>query len=922
MHKLLLPLLAYTALALLLTWPLVLNLSGHVPGDGIDDPALAWNLWWARESLVDQPQNPFFARSQFWPLGINLAFYTLTLTNGALGLPIQAAFGLVPAHNLLLILSFAAAGLGAYLLALSVLHSEARWARAASFVAGAFYAFASAKLFYASLGQANIASSQWIPFAMLYLMRTAGARGRLRDGAMAALFAIIQAYAELTFVSFLALFAVAALAKGTWAGIRAGPAPASVRRSAAVSASVRAASPVWARFALMGALVLAGMAPVLANMAPDLRREGDFFSSGGGFADIYSADLAGLAVPTQLHPLLGDIVRTWSNDSAPRADGSHFAVNKGQHVFLGYAALLLAGLGLTKRARPPGAWFWAACSIGFLTLALGPSLRVAGYDTGLPLPYRLLEALPFFKANRYPSRYAVMILACMTPLVAAGTLALFWRVGRRSGDGRTRTGGPASDARVTIALVAVLGLMLFEHLSVPLPLSDLGIPAVYDVIAQDPRDVSVLEAPPGWRNGARVAGKQDVIIMRQLWNGSRHGKRLYGGNTSRNPEFKFQYFSEDPTLARLIALTNASDVPEHDALRSWLANHPLTSTDRGVAERWAGFSGLGYVVVHRDAAPAVLEQELRALLPLRLVAEEGDTVVYAVEGTKPPASFLPALDSGRMILGEGWSAPPSLLAGAEQPEAVWAQRLDPVLLLPLGPGPVTMSLRLHGVASGTAVSLEADGHGTPPQPLPMGEAELRFALPADAGRPPVSRVQLHFTSDVASADVVPERAHGLPFNLLARSAGQETGDFAHIFVDGVDRSPNSRGYNLVALDPANGALLGAASFDTHGDRDASAALSAWVRALPPGAMVAGAVRDEASLQLTEEAVIALRSLGAREDLRGRFRWGHAFIGRVAGNGLGTEEAIDAVRPAAAQLGLPLTGERVAAGLREVKVEPR
>ena len=41
-----------------------------------------------------------------------------------------------------------------------------------AFLAGALYAFASSKLFYAALGQGNIASSQWAPFAALYIVRT------------------------------------------------------------------------------------------------------------------------------------------------------------------------------------------------------------------------------------------------------------------------------------------------------------------------------------------------------------------------------------------------------------------------------------------------------------------------------------------------------------------------------------------------------------------------------------------------------------------------------------------------------------------------------------------------------------------------------------------------------------------------------
>ncbi len=100
-------LLAYIALSLVLTWPLAAHFATHVPGDGIDDPSLAWNLWWAKHALVDHPQNPFLVDWQFWPVGINLAFYTLTVLNGMLGIPLQVVFGVIPTYNLLLLSSFA-----------------------------------------------------------------------------------------------------------------------------------------------------------------------------------------------------------------------------------------------------------------------------------------------------------------------------------------------------------------------------------------------------------------------------------------------------------------------------------------------------------------------------------------------------------------------------------------------------------------------------------------------------------------------------------------------------------------------------------------------------------------------------------------------------------------------------------------------
>ncbi len=108
-------LLCFVGLSLLLTWPLALHFATHVPGNGIDDPSLAWNLWWAKHALVDHPQNPFVCSWIFWPVGINLAFYTLTLLNGVLSIPLQSVMGVVPAYNVLLLSSFVLGGYGAYL---------------------------------------------------------------------------------------------------------------------------------------------------------------------------------------------------------------------------------------------------------------------------------------------------------------------------------------------------------------------------------------------------------------------------------------------------------------------------------------------------------------------------------------------------------------------------------------------------------------------------------------------------------------------------------------------------------------------------------------------------------------------------------------------------------------------------------------
>ncbi len=116
-----------------------------------------------------------------------------------------------------------------------------------------------------------------------------------------------------------------------------------------------------------------------------------------------------------------------------------------------------------------------------------------------------------------------------------------------------------------------------------------------------------------------------------------------------------------------------------------------------------------------------------------------------------------------------------------------------------------------------------------------------------------------------------------PGDLRVVSGGLPHGNVGSIQVNGTELSPNQRGYNLVALD-AEGRVRDSTAFDTSGRRRAARELASWIQALPAGTIVAGAVRDEGSWVLTEDAVRALRTLGVGADLRGRYRESHAFVG--------------------------------------------
>ncbi|MBA3533953.1 MAG: hypothetical protein H0T73_18695, partial [Ardenticatenales bacterium] len=76
------------------------------------------------------------------------------------------------------------------------------------------------------------------------------------------------------------------------------------------------------------------------------------------------------------------------------------------------------------------------------------------------------------------------------------------------------------------------------------------------------------------------------------------------------------------------------------------------------------------------------------------------------------------------------------------------------------------------------------------------------------------------------------------------------------------------------------------------------------------------------LMLSEEVVAALEPFGATtiSDMRGRFRWSHAFIGVKSSHGFAKEDS-SPLRPARVSIGPPLHSPLVAARFDSFALEP-
>ncbi len=933
-------LLLYGLLAVVLTWPLATQITTHVPGSdtwAYDEYTFLWNIWYFKHALIDQLSTPLHTDLLFYPVGMGLVMYTFNLLAAALALPLHLATGNIPlASNLVNLASTALAGYGTFLLVLYLLrrppvnseqspvngHSSPAtfhlppFTLPAAFIAGLIYAFASSRMVYLALGHYMIVTTQWLPFFLLYFVRTLD-RWRSRDALIAGIFAALCLLTDMLYGVLIALMA-GVLLLDWWLGYRR------QRRAGQIAEAVP-----WTRALGRLASMVAVAALLSAPLLIPTVREGldaDYAVEGWGMSDQLSADLVGLVTPTDLHPLWGD---DWEATlRAVQTGESRFRdVNT---VFIGYATLALAVLGAIvagRRGRP-----WLAIALIAFVLALGPLLQINGQslynldglEVTVPLPYILLHYIPFVQGFRAPNRFSLVLLQALAVLAGYGAAWLLVKVAgarsehkltqARSGD-RPKQGearwlrtdrperGGALRRTLAIALAILLSAaVLFEHLAAPMPLTDARVPAPYRDLARAPEGGAVLQLPMGWRNGFGVFGAEDTRVE---WYQTVHGRPILSGNTSRNPAFKFEYFERLPLLQAItgIEMYQPPDEAMDQAARAQAAELMALWDVRYLAVNPPVPGRFPYIDTWQATQDYVLD-----VIPIdpRPLWDADGVQIYAVQQPAVPFPF--ELDLGSRntdaYRGPGWSVDEGDIGGAS---GVWIDGRTAELFLPLRfetAAPLDLVLRVQPFAYPGApqqtLSLEMNGVDLGTQTLQPGWQEVRFTAPAEATRSGLNRFWLRFSHSARPIDVLPGQAMigatGVqsPVDIEINSGGA-AGDFAFMTVtdpNGVtsDVSAGRRGYNLAAIDPQSGRVLDVRGFDTYANAFEADRMAQFIEELPAGVIVAGAARGDASASLTDRAVQALASLGSAVDLRSTPGHGHAFIGvKGAAPGAAVEE---------------------------------
>ena len=857
----------YAVLTLVLTYPLVTHFNTHVMGTDVwafDEYTFIWNTWWFRYSLLNLHSNPLFSSHIFYPLGISLVLYTYNLFNAMTSLPLQPFLSLPAIANLINVFALTFSGYGTYLLLYYLLRQkrengtrDALTLQGAAFVGGLVYAFGSYHFIYAALGHYNFVGSQWIPFYVLFLIKTVNER-RWRNAVLAGVFATLAVLCEMSFGVFLAFFTVIILGFAGWKRI------------------------VNLDFAKRMALLLLTWLVTYSPVGYPVIREffkGEYALAGWGHSEKLLVDLFGFTTPTALHPLFGT---DWRGELVAVREGTARFVDVNT-VFLGWVVILLAIFAVVRYWRTVKPWAVGALVSGIL--AMGPLLHINGRSVfdldgllvNVPLPFILLHYVPVVKANRVPNRFSEMLMLCLAVLVGFASQAILRRLNRRG---------------LILGMSALLScLVLFEHLAVPVPLTDARVPQWYHDLAEEPGDFSILEFPLGWRNSFGVFG---VERTQAQYYQTVHEKRLPSGNISRNPPFKFDYFRRVPIFDSIAKVELYEEV---DAARVEL--------DRTFVDDLIYFFDIRYLVFqpivpgrppYSDTRPQVEEYARQVFPAQRIYEDERGLTVYRVE--QPEARTEVSIDFGTqggwLYQGEGWSRD-EIIGDAT---ASWADARSAQIFFPLRQmGDYELNFRALAFAYEGApqqtMGVLVNGHRLP-EVFSIGRywEEHTLSMPAAYLKEGLNEILLEFAYAVSPRETLPGQfAIGntgvtSPVEITVNSAGLDAGDFAYITVSDEDASTHRRGYNLAVMHPQTGAVIDTAGFDTFANEFESQDLADFVAAIPEGYIVAVAVRDDGATNLTEEAVEALRSLGAELDLRGTEHLSHAIIG-VKGAARGT-----------------------------------
>jgi hypothetical protein len=374
---------AFVVAAIALTLPLALDLKRTLPSDHGDTLLITWIIGWDADRLRHGLRGLWDAPI-FFPYRGTLAFSETMLGVAVFASPVYwITADPVLTYNVAFLIAFAIAGVGMYLLA-----RELTGSRAAAFAAGMYYAFGPFRM--SQYAHVQMVATGWIPIALFGLHRYFTTR-RPRWLGLFAVGWVLQTLSNMYIGYFIAVPIAVVIADAVWRA-REGRTRNLLHLAAA------------------GLLVAAALAPVGAA----------YYRARADYHQVRNLDeVAANSADLRSYVVGKNSVGVWR--WLPTAVG----VDPEKELLPGLFALTLAAIGFWTAVTDPRRRRWAVVygvvALTALVLSLGPRVRIWGTVVTAHGPYAwLLAIVPGMDGMRVPARFAIIVIAALSVLVAFG----------------------------------------------------------------------------------------------------------------------------------------------------------------------------------------------------------------------------------------------------------------------------------------------------------------------------------------------------------------------------------------------------------------------------------------------------------------------------------------------------------------------
>ncbi|MDE1834312.1 MAG: hypothetical protein KGH64_03160 [Candidatus Micrarchaeota archaeon] len=505
----------YLALALLVFWPITINITNtvaagnpYVPSAGTGDIYQnLWNLWWVKYAILTLHAPIYFTHMLDYPIGASLVTQTLSPLAAILSIPFQQV-SLAFAYNVVFFIGYAFSGLFMFLLAYYLIGNKS-----AAFVAGVVFEFSPFHMMHSLGGQLNWANIEFIPLFILFFLMMI----RTKKPA-----AVIGTAASFVFLFFFGDPEQAIIASVCAALIFLLSLIKSESRNEILDRKLLVALPASAVMALVIGSPL--FIPIIQGVMSGALSQANAQNPLPGNL-IWSDPILSYFLPGPFNNLSSGLSLLYYSIYAATAGPERVS-------YIGYTVLLLAILAVFWDIDKNGfksTPMWIATGIIMAWLSLGPYVQLGSPPQNiqgmLPGLYLLYSKVPILNIVREPARFDVIVTMCLAILAGFGFAQLMRMLKERHGS----SAAPYAICAATFLIIMECSGIPFSSGYVNEYFLTLHIPAGYYQIANVTGNFSVMALP----SMDTPTLKPELFLGAQMYYQTAFHKPLISGYTSR-----------------------------------------------------------------------------------------------------------------------------------------------------------------------------------------------------------------------------------------------------------------------------------------------------------------------------------------------------------------------------------------------------